>query len=599
MRRLACLVLFGLLLGGGFGAAEARTLGPPEPRPPYQPPPDHVLYKRIFELQEQAKWSSADGLIRDLDDTSLLGHVYWLRYMHPTAYRSSWTELRDWLQKYADHPGAWQVYHLAKKRRPKGARMPKPPPAQIYDQIYASPLPTVKTFTKHGTRRIRREVNRLTYRERPTQALRYISRQSIDRQLTAAETDSLRSKISRSYFIEGKPQKALEIAKLATRSRHVITLSDWHAGLAAWRLNQFTTAVDHFTRLSENENAKNRHRAAASVWAARSHLALNRNPEAAQMLERAVTLGGNDFYGLLAHRRLNGPVAFSWTRTDTEATGLVENHKAVQRAMKLLAADQQELTERELLNIRNRLTRPQQRALLELARLHSLSAVELALTEILENGNERTPHVLPEGYYPVPDYMPAPDYKVDKALVFALIRQESRFKARAKSRVGARGLMQIMPATAAFVSGDRKFRYRSGRDRLYDIPVNLDIGQNYLFTLLEEKTMENNLIKVLASYNAGPGNVKRWAREIGRAQDPLLFLESIRAPETRIYVKKVMANLWIYRDRLNQPSPSLDQLAAGEWPTYIRQQSAGPGLEEPVVQWEKKGSIKIVADIPN
>ena len=256
MRLFSSLVFLSLLLLSGGAQTEARTLGPPEPRPAYEPPPkqpDHEIYKRIFELQEGAKWASADRLIRELDDTSLLGHVYRLRYMHPTAYRSKWPELRDWLKKYADHPGAWQVYHLAKKRRPKGARMPKPPPARIYNQTYASSLPIVRTFYKRSTRRIRREVNRLTYRERPTQALRYISKRSVDRQLSAAETDLLRSKIARSYFIEGKPSKALEIAQLATRSRHVVTLSDWHAGLAAWRLNKFNLAVTHFTNLSENE----------------------------------------------------------------------------------------------------------------------------------------------------------------------------------------------------------------------------------------------------------------------------------------------------------------------------------------------------------
>ncbi|MEC7628706.1 MAG: hypothetical protein VYE79_01600, partial [Pseudomonadota bacterium] len=94
--------------------------------------------------------------------------------------------------------------------------MPKPPPARIYNQTFTSSMPTVRTFYKRSTQRIRREVNRLTYRERPTQALRYISKRSVDRQLSAAETDLLRSKISRSYFIEGKPSKALEIAQLAT-----------------------------------------------------------------------------------------------------------------------------------------------------------------------------------------------------------------------------------------------------------------------------------------------------------------------------------------------------------------------------------------------
>ena len=78
MRLFSSLFFISLLLLGGGTLAEARTLGPPEPRPAYQPPPkqpDHELYERIFELQESAKWASADRLIRELDDTSLLGHV--------------------------------------------------------------------------------------------------------------------------------------------------------------------------------------------------------------------------------------------------------------------------------------------------------------------------------------------------------------------------------------------------------------------------------------------------------------------------------------------------------------------------------------------
>ena len=124
--------------------------------------------------------------------------------------------------------------------------------------------------------------------------------------------------------------------------------------------------------------------------------------------------------------------------------------------------------------------------------------------------------------------------------------------------------------------------------------VNLDIGQSLLFKLLGEKTMENNLIKVLASYNAGSGKVKRWSREIGRPDDPLLFMESMSAPETRLYVQKVMANLWIYRDRLNQSSPSLDELASGEWPIYRSQ---------PDMQVETKNGksrlVKMTTDVLN
>ena len=99
---------------------------------------------------------------------------------------------------------------------------------------------------------------------------------------------------------------------------------------------------------------------------------------------------------------------------------------------------------------------------------------------------------------------------------------------------------------------------------------------------------------MLASYNAGSGKVKRWTREIARPDDPLLFMESMSAPETRLYVQKVMANLWIYRDRLNQPSPSLDELASGEWPIYRSQ----PDMQIETKN-RKNGLVKITADVFN
>ena len=72
--------------------------------------------------------------IRQVGDPMLMGHVLFQRYMHPTAYRAKWTELRDWLKNYADHPGAWRVYKLAQKRKPRGIAMLKRLPARIYHQ---------------------------------------------------------------------------------------------------------------------------------------------------------------------------------------------------------------------------------------------------------------------------------------------------------------------------------------------------------------------------------------------------------------------------------------------------------------------------------
>jgi len=81
--------------------------------------------------------------------------------------------------------------------------------------------------------------------------------------------------------------------------------------------------------------------------------------------------------------------------------------------------------------------------------------------------------------------------------------------------------------------------------------------------------VRNDLIRVIAAYNSGPGNINYWAKKkIKNKKDPLLFIESIPNLETRLFVRRVFANLWIYRARLNQRAPSLEALAAGKFPRY-------------------------------
>jgi soluble lytic murein transglycosylase-like protein len=169
--------------------------------------------------------------------------------------------------------------------------------------------------------------------------------------------------------------------------------------------------------------------------------------------------------------------------------------------------------------------------------------------------------------YPAPDWRPIGGYKIDRALVFALIRQESRFNARAKSRRGARGLMQLMPRTARFMSRRGSFHGRS-RNQLYEPELNISLGQKYIQHLLKNEAILGDLILLTAAYNGGPGNLAKWRRRIPYNGDPLLFMESIPSRETRIFIERVLANLWVYRMRLGQPAPSLDAVAAGEWPTY-------------------------------
>ena len=169
--------------------------------------------------------------------------------------------------------------------------------------------------------------------------------------------------------------------------------------------------------------------------------------------------------------------------------------------------------------------------------------------------------------YPLPDWEPNGGFKIDRAVMYGLMRQESGFRPRARSPAGAMGLMQLMPDTASFVTNDRSLR-RSRKDRLYDPVINMTISQTYAQKLLETDPTDGNLFKLAVAYNGGPGNLSRWQRKMNFKGDALIFIETIPSAETRNFIERVFSNIWIYRSRLGQPSPSLDAVASGAWPDY-------------------------------
>ena len=112
----------------------------------------------------------------------------------------------------------------------------------------------------------------------------------------------------------------------------------------------------------------------------------------------------------------------------------------------------------------------------------------------------------------------------------------------------------------------RSFR-GSKRAQLYDPELNIELGQRYLARLMRMRSVGKDLFRVATAYNGGPGNLRSWTRR-AKAEDPLLFIESLPLRESRMYVEHVLTNLWIYRARLGQPAPSLAAIAADQWPAY-------------------------------
>ena len=148
-------------------------------------------------------------------------------------------------------------------------------------------------------------------------------------------------------------------------------------------------------------------------------------------------------------------------------------------------------------------------------------------------------------------------YGLDEALVYGLIRQESRFISDIKSNAGAAGLMQLMPATASWVA--KKLEMNDFRQLVFaDVSTNLQLGTYYLNHVLVN--LDAQPVLALAAYNAGPSRARRW-RDSVNTLEGAIYAETIPFNETRDYVKKVMENAMYYAKILNpgQPAPTLKQ----------------------------------------
>lgn len=593
----AALILIAAIPGTSFGDTEAAAvlypfpivdrIAAPEVAINEAPPEatmvlsaaDRRRYREIFALQKDGKWRAADKLIRQVEDDILLGHVRFQRYMHPTDYRSRFRELRDWLKAYADHPDARRVYTLAKRRQGKARNPRRPVPITFIGAKSSSAAPIAKPQPKPEKPVVRRSskerkaayalerrVKRELRRRKPERAEKRLWASLRAGTLTDGGFGTLMAKVAEAYFHAGRDDKAFALARFAVeQGGEAQPATAWMAGLAAWSRNDCETAAYHFSLAAVAPGAPASLTAASGVWGARAELACNRPERVSDLLRIAASTDGS-FYGSIARQLMGFEPRFDGGAPllEIETAADLMSRDELRRAVALVEVGRMELAEEEMRLSWIRYGGNGRRdAYLAFAARLGLPAMQLRLARGADG--EVPKSVL----YPLPEWAPAGGFAVDRALLFALIRQESEFRTRALSRAGARGLMQLMPATASYIARDRSLRW-SNKRKLYEPELNLKLGQNYIEYLLDYDFTDGSLIKLLAAYNGGPGNLRRWQRAMNDELDPLLFIERLPVSETRNYVKRVMTNLWVYRARLGQPALSLEALASGAWPTYER-----------------------------
>lgn len=329
----------------------------------------------------------------------------------------------------------------------------------------------------------------------------------------------------------------------------------WVSGLASWRLGDCNSAARAFREVASTATQRELS-AGGYYWAARAEQSCRR-PQAVQGLLKAAAASPESFYGLIARETLGTETRIPAARPVHTAT--MEALPNVRRAVELLSIGERSMAE-EMLRHQGRIGSPADHtALVEIA-----SRLDLAGAQYwLATNGQRGAQVEAAHRYPMPRWTPVRGWRVDRALAFAHIIQESNFRSSAVSPVGAVGLMQLMPATASSLAKSNGLGY--SLSNLFDPTLNLEFGQSYIEQMRVSRATAGQLPRVIASYNAGPSPVGRWA-SLPKQDDPILWIESIPYWETRFYVPAVMRNLWVYDGLGNREAPSLKAIAQHRWP---------------------------------
>ena len=571
---------------GAQRAEQAALAAPGRPgaarRPAVLSAAEAARYQRIFALQSQGAAEDAATEAERLHDRRLLGHVLAERYLGRPQDNPGAPALAEWLRHYGDHPDAPAVHRLLARHAPRGSLPPAPSAAPLGEDIEVVPEERETRSPLQRNPALERQVRERAAAGDQPGALALITRA---RGIAPAYAQLLRAEAAFALFRAGQDEAAFRLASEVARQGNERTgRAAFAAGLAAWGMERYDIALPYFESAARAEGAAAAARAAAGYWTARAAVRARRPNLCVSWLLQA-SQEPRTFYGMLARRSLGLAAGFAWEPEilgQAEAAALAETAGGW-RAMALLQLGQTRRAEAELRHLW-----PAAQGNAALTRAMMIVASQAGMTNLAAQlaGLAQTADGRPRDFarFPMPRLEPAQGYRVDPALVYAVARTESNFDSSAVSRAGARGLMQIMPATASYIASDPSLQ-GEGVQRLHDPALSLELAQRYMLALTRMEVVDGDLLRLLAAYNAGPGNVARWQPAARHRSDPLLYVESIPIEETRQYVQRVLAYSWIYASRLRLPSASLEALARGAFPRF-------PSPEEVAATLTRGGRVR-------
>ena len=297
-------------------------------------------------------------------------------------------------------------------------------------------------------------------------------------------------------------------------------------------------------------------------WKGKTLQNLSRKTLAKKSFKKLIKKDHFGYYGLLAHKMLGKKPAFQKKQKSLEEMDfLSENQPGNSLAHWLILFKESELLSQFLDTQQNFLLNQQQKQTeqdwLKMITLWIKSKKYLEVFQSLEQMDDKIKKSFSKKYthllFPL-DFSEivneaSQKWNIPKALIFAIIRQESAFNVRARSAADAFGLMQLIPSTARQTAKKFKLPYRSFRD-LYNPSKNISLGTAYLKSLLGHY---NSFVFSVAAYNAGGTPVNKWRENI-KNTGVLDFIENIPYEETRTYLRLIIRNYIFYHNKLDEES---------------------------------------------
>ncbi|MEH6811851.1 MAG: transglycosylase SLT domain-containing protein [Motiliproteus sp.] len=378
-------------------------------------------------------------------------------------------------------------------------------------------------------------------RSDPEQAMEQWRKRQPELKLSAKENTKLKQQLGLYLLRSYHPKSKLWLAQL-DKNHQDQKLSEWR--LRYHLKNKDWNSVDQLiSALPDNLKKEGRWR----YWQAR---AWDQQGQAAKAKTQLSELAQQrSFYGFLAADLLRRGYQLNDQSPPIDSATMQQLavHSGLIRARELSIHDQPLDARREWWLASKGFSKAQNHAASDLARHWNLPNLSIKSTISARQWNNLTLR------FPTPYDSTVTEnskrYSIDKQWVYAVTRQESAFAADVRSRAGAVGLMQLMPATAKQTAHEINIKYR-GSFQLKAPSYNVRLGSAYLAKML--KRFNDNRVYATAAYNAGPHRVKRWLNE--RGQLPIdIWIETIPFNETRQYVQNVLSYAVIYSDILGEP----------------------------------------------